>query len=678
MNLDKLTLILQQNLLLDILHMSEDMGDAAGHVTTKIREIVGARTVALFEINTEGKFILSGIGPEKRRYIFSTVEGQSLVDLCLEMDNISLINPGEGGSGKLLEKLGLAHSIAVPLKDRNETLGLLLILDLMDTVGVKSVMDSFASLSSLLAIILRNSFLYRNMEDLVEKRTSDLRRSEERFRRLVEGLGNEHCIFSYSPDGTINYASPGIKSIFGISPEEIIGKNRRILPLTAESAELMNSSDNFILQNLQRQIIEIKAQLSNDDRRIVMVNHAPAMEEKEITAIEGIFTDITDYRRAQEEKEKLNFQVNQLQKLESLGILAGGIAHDFNNMLGGILGCIEIASLDTQDPEVSASLKMALSVMERARSLTGQLLTFARGGAPVKKPAPLFPFVRETSEFALTGSSCNASYDVPPNLCNADYDPSQIGQVIENIVINAAQSMASGGTIKISASNEIVSTGDDSTLTVGPYVKISFSDSGCGIPSDNLSRIFEPFFTTRKKGHGLGLATSFSIVKRHGGTITVSSSPGCTCFSIWLPATTQATEAQSRILPQVHRGSGIIVIVDDDEAVRRVLTRLLESFGYTIVAKENGVDGLEYVWNAREMGTEIKAMIFDLTIPGSMGGKEAIEIIRRAGIKTPVFVASGYADDPCIAHPENYGFTDSISKPFLKQALSNLLSTHLS
>lgn len=678
MNLDKLTLILQQNLLLDILHMSEDMGDAAGHVTSQIREIVGARTVALFEIQTDSRFVLSGICPGKRRYLFSSNEGKAFVDLCLEMDKIQLINPGEGREGTLLEKLGLAHSIAVPLKDRGDTLGLLLILDLMDTVGVKSVLDSFASLSSLLAIILHNSFLYRNMEDLVEKRTSDLRRSEERFRRLVEGLGNAHCIFSYSPAGIINYASPGIKSIFGIAPDEIIGKNWRILPLTDESTELMNASDNFILQNFQRQIIEITAQLSSDDRRFVVVNHAPAMENNEITAIEGIFTDITDYRRAQEEKEKLNFQVNQLQKLESLGILAGGIAHDFNNMLGGILGCIEIASLDTKDPQVSESLKMALSVMERARSLTGQLLTFARGGAPVKKPAPLFPFVRETAEFALTGSSCNAAYEIPENLCKSDYDPNQMGQVIENIVINAAQAMTSGGTIKITASNEIVSPGDDSTLTVGPYVKISFSDSGCGIPSENLTRIFEPFFTTRKKGHGLGLATSFSIVKRHGGTITVSSVPGCTCFSIWLPATKDSEEVQQRILPAVHQGSGIILIVDDDEAVRRVLSRLLESFGYTVVSMENGVDGLEYVWISRDKGIEIKAMIFDLTIPGSMGGKEAIEIIRRAGIKTPVFVASGYADDPCIAHPEHYGFTDSISKPFLKQALSNLLSTHLS
>jgi PAS domain S-box-containing protein len=385
----------------------------------------------------------------------------------------------------------------------------------------------------------------------------------------------------------------------------------------------------------------------------------------------AIITDITDRRRSE-------VLLQNTQKLEALGVLAGGIAHDFNNLLGGIFGYLDLARLEDSKEERDACFEEALSVMGRARDLTRQLLTFAKGGAPVKKVDALTPFLQTTVQFALSGASVDCHLDIPADLWTCDYDKNQIGQAIDNLVINAVQAMPSGGTIEVAARNVIFVAGQHAVLPAGSYVRISIIDHGVGITRESLPRVFDPFFTTKPKGHGLGLATCYSIVKRHGGCIEVDSELGKgSAFHVLLPAA-MAPQAESGCLPRVyHRGEGIFVVMDDEDVVRDLVARLLGRFGYTVVGLRNGNEVLEYYTKACETGMPVAGMIFDLTIPGAMGGKEAVTEIRKLNSRVPVFVASGYADDPVMAQPQRYGFTSSIAKPFTSKELGELLNAHV-
>jgi signal transduction histidine kinase/CheY-like chemotaxis protein len=382
----------------------------------------------------------------------------------------------------------------------------------------------------------------------------------------------------------------------------------------------------------------------------------------------GVNQDISEIKRMEEELQKS-------QKLESLGLLAGGIAHDFNNLLGGIYGYIEIASESARDKTVERNLAKALSTIDRARGLTQQLLTFAKGGAPIKKLDTLIPFIEETVKFALSGSNVSPRFAVAGDLWSCEFDKSQIGQVIDNIVINALQAMPEGGLLEISAANAVICERDHGALPAGNYVKIAVRDHGIGMPKEILPKIFDPFFTTKAKGHGLGLATCYSIIVRHDGCIEVESEPGKgSTFTILLPAAAGSAPGFGDQSARRHEGKGIFVVMDDEEVMRDVIGDMLESFGYSVVLKENGREAVDFFKRERE---NVTAMIFDLTIPGGMGGKEAIGEIRRICPHTPVFVVSGYAEDPVMSDPAHYGFTASICKPFKKTQLADMLNRYV-
>jgi two-component system cell cycle sensor histidine kinase/response regulator CckA len=250
--------------------------------------------------------------------------------------------------------------------------------------------------------------------------------------------------------------------------------------------------------------------------------------------------------------------------------------------------------------------------------------------------------------------------------------------VIDNIVINAIQAMPGGGTIEVVARNVVLEDRQHAVLPAGSYICMAITDHGIGIPREFLQRVFDPFFTTKAKGHGLGLATCYSIVHRHGGCIEVDSELGKgSTFRVLLPAATKAQEQTAPALSAPHRGQGIFVVMDDDEVLRNIVGGLLEAFGYEVVRLKNGQEVLEYYIEARRASKPIAGMIFDLTVPGAMGGKEAIKELRTLDTTLPVFVASGYADDPVLACPRDHGFTGSLPKPFTTKELSQLLNTHL-
>jgi two-component system cell cycle sensor histidine kinase/response regulator CckA len=394
-----------------------------------------------------------------------------------------------------------------------------------------------------------------------------------------------------------------------------------------------------------------------------------------------VMSDITGQKRAEEERMNFERQLQQSHKLESLGVLAAGIAHDFNNLLQGVYGYIELANSESRDDRITGYLSEALDTTVRARGLTRQMLTFAKGGAPVTEISPLFPFVQETVQFALSGSSVASRFTVQENLWICSIDKNQIVQAINNIIMNAQQAMPHGGTIEITAANIMVEEKEHPPLKKGNYVKLSITDSGCGIPKETVEHIFDPFFTTKSTGHGIGLATSYSIVNRHGGCIDVESEPGKgSTFHILLPAYTEAVSSRAQetpVGPVKHSGSGTFIVMDDEKIIRDSIGYMLRSFGYTVVCAKNGKEACDAIIEETKANRTIAGMIFDLTVPGGMGGKEAVAKIRKSGTEVPVFVVSGYDDDPVMANPSAYGFTASICKPFRMDELAKMLEKNM-
>lgn len=418
----------------------------------------------------------------------------------------------------------------------------------------------------------------------------------------------------------------------------------------------------------------------NGKRFIVAISGAPIKgEDGTISGAVFVFRDLT-------ERQKLINTIQRTTRLESLGALAGGIAHDFNNLMGGIFGYIDMAIGRTSQSSVTVPLEKALSTIDRARLLTNQLLTFAVGGEPVLKTDWLFPLVADTARFILSGSNINCKVSAAHDLKPCYFDKEQMRQVIEQLVLNAKQAMNSSGTITITAENRDIKPGNHQMLPGGAYIHLSIKDTGCGILPEHIPHLFDPFFTTRPNAHGLGLATCYSIVGRHHGMIEVASEPQRgSAFDIYLPVAPVGVQKTDAGLPAdvfvptaiTHNGTGTVLVMDDEEIIREVIGVMLQSFGYSVVFADNGEDACTLFIKDLNDRQEITAMIFDLTVPGGVGGKEAVKKIRLHSCDIPVFVASGYSSDPVMAHPEVYGFSGSIGKPFNKQDLAFLFESTL-
>ncbi len=380
----------------------------------------------------------------------------------------------------------------------------------------------------------------------------------------------------------------------------------------------------------------------------------------------GINRDITYDKR-------LEAELIKAQKLESLGVLAGGIAHDFNNLLMGILGNISLARLGPADAD--AVLSQAEKACLRAQDLTRQLLTFARGGAPVKKAFDLGPLLEETARFALRGSAATCEFALPPDLWPVAADSGQIAQVVHNLLLNAVQAMDRAGAIRVKAENRVVSDRRaEPLLAPGRYVRVAVSDQGVGIPPEILGSIFDPFFSTKIRGTGLGLAVCYSIIKNHSGRLTVESHPGRgSTFSFYLPAAPDAAPPEEAPLPAARAGRGRVLLIDDEELVATAVGRMLERLGYSSAWARDGREGVEMYSRELSAGRPFDAVVVDLTIPGGMGGKEAITVLRRLDPDVRAVVSSGYSNDPIVADYASYGFRAALAKPFTIHALGRTM-----
>lgn len=390
-----------------------------------------------------------------------------------------------------------------------------------------------------------------------------------------------------------------------------------------------------------------------------------------VTGAVIVFRDMT-------EKRKLTESLQRAQKLDSLATLAGGIAHDFNNMLGGMLGYIDLArNYSRSSEDIAAYLDKTMTVFDRARNLTGQLMTFARGGDPSMQTGSIIPVLKQFTESALKDSDIQCVYSLPDDLWLTDFDRDQIGQVIFNIVTNAREFMTAGGEIKISAENKEIESSNIHQLKPGKYIRVEIEDSGKGIPCDMLPHIFDPFFTTKKKGNGLGLSTSYSIILRHGGSLDVESVYGRgSRFWFHLPAILPSERRGSVTGAASHRGQGKVLIMDDEYFIREIISQMLEHMGYEAIQTSDGNTMIEK-FVEYNLKPEFRFVVLDLTIPGGMGGREAVAEIRKINPDIPVFASSGYSNDKVMSDPCAYGFTDSIRKPFTVNELSELLNRHL-
>ncbi len=366
--------------------------------------------------------------------------------------------------------------------------------------------------------------------------------------------------------------------------------------------------------------------------------------------------------------ERARLEAEQLRssKLESLGVLAGGIAHDFNNLLTVVMGNLTLTMLDSQAMHAAGQwLKEAEKGVVRARDLTQQLLTFAKGGEPARTAVALADFVKDTAEFALHGSRTRCIFQFGPGLWAAEVDKGQIGQVVQNIVINANQAMPEGGLLRINLVNTVIEEGGGGPLRAGRYLKLSITDTGMGIGPEHLLKIFDPYFTTKPQGSGLGLATVYSIVCKHRGHIDVESQVGVgTAFHIWLPAA-KSGPVQAR--PEPIRAvslTGRILFMDDEEPIRRLGQALLQSLGYEAKVVKDGEDVLREYEAARERGRPFDLVMLDLTVAGGMGGLSALQELRKRDPSVKAIVTSGYSSDPVMGDHRAYGFQGMVPKPY--------------
>lgn len=605
------------------------------------------------------------------------------------------------------EVTGIASSGAGAIKKAEETQPDLVLMDIMlkgDMDGINAAeqikkryripvvyLTAYADNNTLQRAKITEPFGYilkpfeeRELHTTIEmaiyrhKMEKQLKQREEWFETTLKCIAE--AVITTDKSSRVSYLNPTAEKLTGWKLYEAVDKPlnevfRIIYESNREEADVpsLKSFENNKSIDVPRRIILISKE---GNERLISETVSPIKDEnEEMVGLVLTFRDITEISRIEDELQKI-------QKLESIGILAGGIAHDFNNILTAIVGNISLAKLKlSEEHSVYELLGEAENAAFNARDLTQQLLTFSKGGIPVKKAINLKKLIEKTTRFSLRGSNVNYKFEIPEDLWSVEADESQINQVINNIVINAEQSMADGGCLTVKAENLKADDIDFSLpLKNIDYIKVSFQDEGSGILEKNINKIFDPYFTTKQKGSGLGLTISFSIISKHDGLITVNSklSKG-SVFCIYLPAAMNNEKVE---LPETENKPELIekkiLVMDDEEDILNLIDSILTDSGYHVELARDGRETLKIYQNSMENNDKFSLIIMDLTIPGGMGGKDTIVRIKEMDPSAKVIVCSGYSNDPIISNFREYGFIDALTKPFklseLKKKVSNAMS----
>lgn len=591
---------------------------------------------------------------------------------------------------------GVISGIAVPIQIGQTSLGVLYVFNRTKTSFSQGDLDTLFLMGNLAAVeIQRNrteQALQRAREKLerrVEVRTSELldtvremereiierkrvesalRESEEKYRTILETI--EDAYYEVDLAGNFTFLNDPAPKTLGYDKEAMIGRNFREFvhdeKALRELAMVFNGvyttgepvsmyRARFTGRDMIERVLEVSVSLIRDS-------------DGHPSGFRGLCRDVTERQRAEEELLRLD-------KLESIGVLAGGIAHDFNNILTAIRGNISIAKLMAGERDkIFQRLDEAEMATIRARDLIGQLLTFSRGGAPIRKTASIADIVRDSCQFVLRGSSCRCEFSIPEDVWSVEVDTGQISQVMSNLAINAAHAMPQGGIVQVTTENFTASDEHGVPLPAGKYVRILVHDQGCGISPEHLGRIFDPYFTTKNRGSGLGLTTSYSIVKNHGGLITVESEPAVgTKFHVYLPASPSETVPMAETGNRHVRGKGRVLLMDDEEPIRDLAQEMLEWLGYEAALARDGSEAIDMYKSAMDSGHPFDGIILDLTVPGGMGGIEAIGRLLEIDPGVKAIVSSGYSNDPVMADYQKRGFKGVVPKPYSIQELGTTL-----
>lgn len=534
----------------------------------------------------------------------------------------------------------------------------------------------------------------RYLDERVKQRTQELYQTNKDLRKEIQQReAAENLLASEKEqlavtlrsigDGVITTDIDGLVVLMNKVAENVTGwlQGEAIGRPFQEVFHIINKQNREICENpvakviKSGQIVGLANQtvlIRKDGRELLVADSAAPIRDTEsiIIGVVLVFRDITEQQRTEKELLKIT-------KLESVGVLAGGIAHDFNNILAAILGNINLALFDADLKDKTKTLLAAAEKASlRARDLTQQLLTFAKGGEPVKEISSLENVIIDSANFVLHGDTVACQFEIPEDLWLVVIDKGQISQVIQNIVINASHAMPDGGVIKVSCENISPAAGHHFPLSEqGRFVKICIEDSGIGIPAKIIENIFDPYFSTKHDGSGLGLAISQSIITKHDGHMMVESSPNVgTTFTIYLPASTQ-TEVQYQKTEVFGKtpSQAKFLIMDDDEMVRTLAHAILEQLGHEVVLSVNGEEAIKVYREAAQTTRPFDVVIMDLTIPGGMGGQEAVQEILAINPQAKVIVSSGYSNDTIMSNYKKYGFCASLVKPYQMQELSRVL-----
>jgi PAS domain S-box-containing protein len=604
------------------------------------------------------------------------------------------LKPGEGVAGKVFLAGGpmavnryqswegrspdarwsvIQSVMAVPLKSQSQIVGVIGLGHVeRDREFQGEEIEAFGRFAELASIALDNARLHEDLQEELarRKRTEEaLLASEQKFRSVFNE--SKDCIYLVNPEtkGLIE-ANPAFSALLGYDRREI--QDLTVYDFMDYRTEEIDRGLALVLSARSHYIGERRFRTRSG--RIVDVevngNVLPLGGEKLVCMI---CRDITERKRMRE-------AILRADKLTSVGVLAGGIAHDFNNILTAIMGNIGLARMYTKTLDKAGKhLQEAERACLRAKDLTQQLLTFSKGGAPIKETTSIVDVIRESTAFALSGSCVGCRFEISQDLWPVDIDTGQISQVIGNLVVNAKDAMPEGGVIRITVENRILDTNSGFPLQSGRYIRVSIKDEGVGIPEKHLNRIFDPYFTTKQKGSGLGLATCYSIVKKHDGHVDLESRLGVgTTFHVYLPASEKEAPHIEAVDSAPPGGKGRVLVMDDEEAVREIAAEMLQYLGYEVISASDGKEAIELYEEAAKKGCSFHAIIMDLTIPGGVGGKEAIGTLLAKHPSANAIVSSGYSNDPIMSDFSRYGFKGVVTKPYTVKELGDVLKRVLS
>jgi PAS domain S-box-containing protein len=485
---------------------------------------------------------------------------------------------------------------------------------------------------------------------------ADLVRSKQRYEAVVQD--QTELVLRTTPDLRVTFVNRAFCSFFLADRIGVIGQ---VFPPPMAGVDGTALPALISHLSLEEPVAELEQKVAAGDseRRWLQWSIRGIFDEDEqLSEVQWVGRDVT-------ERMRMLDKLNQSEKIESLGVLAGGIAHDFNNMLTSILGTITMMKrpLAVSDPRVKRLEESERMVM-RATELTKQLLTFSRGGEPIKKHISLPRFAQETAQFALRGSDLMLQEDLDPRTRQIEADEGQLFQVVSNLVLNARQAMPRSGRVSLRCGNIHITSESASPLKPGEYVFLDVEDDGVGIPRQNLQKIFDPYFSTKPNGNGLGLTIVHSIVSRHGGLVDVESEEGRgSRFRVILPSIDHV-EQKDEETEEVGQVSGRILLMDDEESILEVTGMLLREYGYEVECAHNGEEALQRLKEALAGGSPFDLAILDLTIRGGMGGKEAVKHLKTAQGNLATVVSSGYSNDPVMANFRDYGFDAVVQKPY--------------